>query len=338
MRGFALLLCPLMLLSPVRILPAMAAFAGSDAARHVQFIADDGGTRFLPLTAALWGYELPGETRQSRIAELRERAFQSPTDCENTILNLAALGIDPRDFCGRDLFAELAERLEGKHTLNAEIFALLALDSASFPDGAIARNDLIAAILSAQREDGSFALGAGTDFSSDVDVTALALCALVPAQDRAEVRDSAARALGWLSAQQQEDGSFCSAFGDREANSVSTAFAAAALARWGVFAPEHAAERAHRYVLSCQGVHAGFCYTPESEPDALTTEQVLIALAVVHTGRGAYSLGVSADALEPYTYTAPGGSLIGLAVGAAALAAACITPLLLKKRRDHAQR
>ena len=152
------------------------------------------------------------------------------TEWHRITLAVLAQGGDPTAF-GRDregkpidLVAEgtynwSRSRSLGAQGLNGWIFALITLDSGGFavPEGAAyTREDMIAAILAAQTEEGAFGLSAGT---ADVDITAMALQALAPYQEDAATAEAIRRGLAWLSGQQTENGDFVS-WGDPNAEST----------------------------------------------------------------------------------------------------------------------
>ena len=90
----------------------------------------------------------------------------------------------------------------GMQGLNGWIFALITLDTKGYAvpsDAVYTREDIVAAILDAQTDEGGFGLSGGT---ADVDITAMTLQALAPYyHNDVNVQSSVDRALGWLSAQ-----------------------------------------------------------------------------------------------------------------------------------------
>ncbi len=128
---------------------------------------------------------------------------------------LTACGADASNFYGFDLTAPLCDLdYVQKQGVNGAVYALIALDTHDYPtvDTAV-RDQLIAAILAAQEQDGGWTIDTwtGVDDGSDADMTAMALQALAPyAADRAEVAKAVDKALTFLSAQQNDKGQFCS--------------------------------------------------------------------------------------------------------------------------------
>ena len=135
------------------------------------------------------------------------------TEYARVVLALTAIGKDPRDVGGYDLLAPLGDfdrvTFQG---LNGAVFALLALDAGGYavPDAPAGetqatRESYLAEILAYQTLSGGFSLDvAGGD--ADVDITAMALCALAPYCNDAAAADAARAALLWLSDAQGADG------------------------------------------------------------------------------------------------------------------------------------
>ena len=123
------------------------------------------------------------------------------TDSSGDPINLIADGT--YNWCNSDSL--------GVQGLNGWIFALITLDANCYDvpaDAIYTRPEIIAAIVEAQTDEGGFGLSGGTP---DVDITAMTLQALAPYyQNDPNVQASVDRALGWLSAQQNDSGDFTS--------------------------------------------------------------------------------------------------------------------------------
>jgi len=127
------------------------------------------------------------------------------TDYARVTLALTALGLDASNYSGHDLTAALRtfipheDRPGYNRTVNADIFALIALDSRPF-DGD--REAYIAAILAAEAPSGGWGLSTGPT----PDITAMAIQALAPYYARdADVRAAIDRALLLLGDQPMPD-------------------------------------------------------------------------------------------------------------------------------------
>lgn len=129
------------------------------------------------------------------------------TDWERVALALTAMGKDITNING----INLAERIYNHPDLaagsNETIYALISLDAAdiSIPSNAKwSRNSMIAELLKFQNPvNGGFGLTDNQTVS--VDMTAMALQALANYKNRAEVKTSVEKALGFLKKQQNED-------------------------------------------------------------------------------------------------------------------------------------
>ena len=154
------------------------------------------------------------------------------TEWHRIILAVLASGGNPRDIDGIDLVADGTYNRGktaslGRQGINGWIWGLIALDSKSWEvpkDAYYTRDDIILQILSAQLENGGFAL---TGEAADPDITAMALQALAPyynsetvytlpggtasgKEEKTTVRKAAEAALECLSGLQSAQGDFFS--------------------------------------------------------------------------------------------------------------------------------
>lgn len=154
------------------------------------------------------------------------------TEWHRIILAVLASGGNPRDIDGIDLVADGTYNRGktaslGRQGINGWIWGLIALDSKSWEvpkDAYYTRDDIILQILSAQLENGGFAL---TGEAADPDITAMALQALAPyynsetvytlpggtaseEEKKTTVRKAADAALECLSGLQSAQGDFFS--------------------------------------------------------------------------------------------------------------------------------
>ena len=119
------------------------------------------------------------------------------TDYERVTIAITALGLDASDYKGTDLTAAFktyvatASRPSQNKTINADIFALIALKSKPYGGDT---DKYVDALLNAQLSDGSWTLA----FSGDIDMTAMAIQALAPYYGNADVKASVDKALAWL--------------------------------------------------------------------------------------------------------------------------------------------
>ena len=209
------------------------------------------------------------------------------TENARTILGVTAAGHDAADVAGVDLTAGLSDmsylRRQG---VNGPIWALIALDCGSYADPVpaegeepVTRDTLVSELLDSRCADGGWTLMGDT---LDVDVTAMALTALAPYADRADVRAAVDGALTLLSQSQLPTGGFASWGAE---NCESTAQVLVALTALAVdpladsrFCKDGATVLDALCAFSCEG--GGFRHTADqTAPDSMATEQGFYALA-----------------------------------------------------------
>lgn len=144
------------------------------------------------------------------------------TEYSRLTVALTAIGKDPRDVAGYNLLMPLGDFDKTIwQGINGPIWALIALDSGSYPmpqnPGAATqatRAMYVDEILSRQLSDGGFSLFGGiagasaADEKSDPDITGMALQALAKYQDRDDVKKVTGEALECLSRLQNANGGF----------------------------------------------------------------------------------------------------------------------------------
>lgn len=172
------------------------------------------------------------------------------TDYARTIIGLTAAGEDVTNFeysIGKtvDLIKEMRNGAAGgiSQGINAPVWGLTALNAArgeyynpaDYDDTAYTEDTLIKAILNQMCGNiDSSGFGEGWAFGSgtpDADMTGMALYALAPYKDRADVKAAGEKAIKWLSDNQLADGRFGS-WGT--VNSCSTAQALMGILSWGI--------------------------------------------------------------------------------------------------------
>ena len=214
------------------------------------------------------------------------------TEYHRISLAVLALGGDPTAF-GKDasgepinLIAEGTYNWEnsdslGTQGLNGWIWALITIDAKYYDiprDAVYSREDIVSAILAAQTDEGGFGLSGG---SPDVDITAMALQALASYYPQHEnVKGSVDRALGWLSAQQSDNGDFA-AWGAPSAES--TAQVVIALCSLSIDPRTDTSfikngKSALDGLMQYQVDGGMFRHTLDGEADVMATEQAALAL------------------------------------------------------------
>lgn len=247
------------------------------------------------------------------------------TEWHRIILAVLASGGNPRDIDGIDLVADGTYNRGktaslGRQGINGWIWGLIALDSKSWEvpkDAYYTRDDIILQILSAQLENGGFAL---TGEAADPDITAMALQALAPyynsetvytlpggtaseEEKKTTVRKAAEAALECLSGLQSEQGDFFS-WGTQNSESCSQVIIALCALGIDPLCDERFIKNGvtlwdglMRYRREDGGFLHSFSYdsnNPTSLPDAsnsMAGEQALLALcALIRQKKGMRSL------------------------------------------------
>lgn len=159
------------------------------------------------------------------------------TENSRLILALTAMGKDVTHVAGRNLLDGLdSMSFITKQSVNGPVWALLALDSHDYPvSGDVTREKLVRSILDTQREDGSWPVIASSQVP-DVDMTAMAIQALAPYYENAQVKAAVDAALTFLAGVQNADGTFSEIPGT-DASAESTAQVIVALTPWALIPP-----------------------------------------------------------------------------------------------------
>lgn len=107
-----------------------------------------------------------------------------PTTIERVILTLTALGLDATDFCGQDLTAWLYENQNWNNYMSSDlIWGLIALDSGKYTAVDGYREALIQHLTEYQKQDTGAFFYSPERAKDNVDMTAMAMIALVPYQE-----------------------------------------------------------------------------------------------------------------------------------------------------------
>jgi len=205
------------------------------------------------------------------------------SDNSRMILALTAIGVDPTAVCGHNLVAGLADiNYVKKQGINGLCWALIALDSHNYetaPDATASREAIIDLILSKQLSDGGWNL---TAKASDPDVTAMVLTSLSRYTDNTEASAAVNKAICYLSAIQNDDGSY-SSYGN--SNSQSCAQVIVALCSLGINPTSDSRFIKNRKsvvdALCSFFVGSGFGNTDSKEINQMSTEQAVYALAAL---------------------------------------------------------
>lgn len=210
------------------------------------------------------------------------------TENSRLILALTAMGKDVTHVAGRNLLDGLdSMSFITKQSVNGPVWALLALDSHDYPvSGDVTREKLVRAILDTQREDGSWPVIASSQVP-DVDMTAMAIQALAPYYENAQVKAAVDAALTFLAGVQNADGTFSEIPGT-DASAESTAQVIVALTALGI--DPTADSRFVKSGVSVVDALCGFYVTgggfrhlmADKTVDGMATEQGYYALAAYY--------------------------------------------------------
>jgi LPXTG-motif cell wall-anchored protein len=213
------------------------------------------------------------------------------TDVERHVLAAAAVGLDPMAIENTDLVEKIynsADLSPGTDTMtlqgnNGPVFALIALDSQQFqvPDDAKwTRQKLVDELLAQQKDNGSWSLSSFMTTPS-YDITAMALIALAPYTNQPGVQSAVAKAVDFLSAEQESSGGFSDPFVGGT-SSEATSQVIIGLTSNGID-PTSAAftkEGNHliSHLLSFKSEDGGFKHVNPGNSNGMATEQALQAL------------------------------------------------------------
>ena len=196
--------------------------------------------------------------------------LESWMDFQRVTLTLTALGVDATDFHGHDLmenfrnFIPALERPEHSRGVNANIFALLALDSKPYEDSN--RTPFIEAILNAQTPYGSWAFG----LWQSIDLTAMAIQALAPYYaENTEVAAAINRGLDWIGDESNW------AFGDSAEELAQVIIALTALGR-------SASSYVDRLLAFRNEETGGFVAAWNNEVNIMSTQQAVLGLVAYY--------------------------------------------------------
>lgn len=207
------------------------------------------------------------------------------TDNARVILALTAIGKDVTNVGGHNLLAGLDEMSYVTYQgINGPIWTLIALDSHDYaPQGDVTREKLIDAILGAQLPDGGWDM---MGKAADTDITAMAIQALATYYDTNDaVKAAVDKALDALSAMQNDDGTFSTAFSGK--TSESTAQVIVALTALGIN-PATDSRFIKNGVNAVDGLCSfyvdggGFRHIASGDLDGMATEQSYYALAAYY--------------------------------------------------------
>ena len=203
-------------------------------------------------------------------------------------LALAAIGKDPTNVGGKS-FLQACDSMSyiKRQGTSGPVWTLIALDSMDYPTfGDVTRDKLMEAILDRRMESGAWYISI-TNKEDNVDMTAMAIQALAPYYAaNADVRAAVDKAVSWLAAVQQADGSFAETAA-AAASSESCAQVIVALTALGIDpVTDSRFTKNGKTVLDALCTFAveggGFRHTASGERNGMATEQAYYALAAYY--------------------------------------------------------
>lgn len=322
------------------------------------------GGEWAVLGLARSGRDVPGaDAYYASVVEYVQKAMDEngrlnrsrSTENSRLILALTAIGKDVTHVAGRSLLDGLGSMaFITKQSVNGPVWAMLALDSHGYPtSGDVTREKLVRAILDTQREDGSWPVIASSQVP-DVDMTAMAVQALAPYYENAQVKAAVDAALTFLAGVQNDDATFSEIPGT-DASAESTAQVIVALTALGI--DPTADSRFVKSGVSVVDALCGFYVTgggfrhlmADKTVDGMATEQGYYALAAYYRllaqKTSLYDMSdvtVTVTPDQPVTPAKPekpdtprtgDESLLVLWMGAAALSGAAVLLMQRKKKR-----
>ena len=209
------------------------------------------------------------------VSYLRAEAgrIRAATDIERTILALTAAGVDPRNFAGRDLVAQLEAKRDGDgavdNQVNITAFYALAMRAAGVDSSRLERTRRW--LIRAQAKDGGWGFQPGA--GSDPDSTGAALQAIVAAGASG---DPVRNAVRYLRRSQRPNGGFALSTSG-VINSQSTAWAVQGMVAAGAGGKPRRDALAYIESLRASDGHYRYSSASDQTPIWVTT-QALLAL------------------------------------------------------------
>ena len=206
------------------------------------------------------------------------------TEYSRVIVAVKAIGRNPKNTGGFDMTEKLLEKEKvTRQGLNGPVWALIALNTGGYADSSAEfkkiTKEYITYILDAEKDGGGWSLNS-SETNADADITAMALTALAPyCKGDSKVRESADRAVLWLSENQNSDGTY-SSWGT--VNSESCAQVTVALTSLGIDP-----NKDERFIKNGKSVldgllgfytDGGFKHVSTGKLNAMATEQGYYAL------------------------------------------------------------
>lgn len=201
-------------------------------------------------------------------------ATANPADYSGFILGLMAMDENPQNALGgRNLTEELADKQKvdgtfGSSAINMHIWSMVALDAA---EEVYDRDNAVEWLLNNQKTDGGFAL---SGINGDPDMTGMALIALSPYKNQADVSSAVYQAVEYLDKTRCESGGY-SSWGTENSNSAATVISGL------VSVSQEVSSSIIDALLQYRLTDNTFSYQKGGSTNYLSTAQSLIALGDV---------------------------------------------------------
>ncbi|WP_267414138.1 DUF4430 domain-containing protein [Bacillus sp. GC_Bacil_1] len=230
------------------------------------------------------GKNVPIEAKLNYVKSVTEKVEKrinrfSATDLARTIIMMNAMSADPKNVGGHNLVQKLYES-DKVNSVTGYAFALLAFDTKKYEipvESKWNRVALVEALLNNQHTDGGWTYNSSgsKDSASSVDVTGMVLSALVPYQERSDVKPAIQKAVAYLYNEQLQNGGF-SADGQENSNSTAQAIIGLSLVK---DVDQNRLHKAMQNLLSYQLSNGEFKWLPSDQNgNGMATEQALLAL------------------------------------------------------------
>ncbi|MGD6968073.1 DUF4430 domain-containing protein [Rossellomorea vietnamensis] len=210
-----------------------------------------------------------------------EGNFRNIYDLEKVIMGLSAAGQDASSVEGYDLVEALVSHASlDNPIINMNIYALLAVDSGQYETPEGFREEQVEAILELELDGGGWSF---VGSAPSPDITGMALAALAPYKEQAEVKAAIDRAVTYLSEAQGETGGYNIDSNGGDA-SESIAQAIIGLASAGVDPSGEAFTKEGgnllQHLMKFKQADGGFSHLQDDEASSsMSTQQALLALA-----------------------------------------------------------
>ena len=207
----------------------------ADLKNQEMFPAGDSGSDWIAMTLAFSGRKDAYDAYLDRLEEYVGATYEEEgylhrvkaTEYHRIALTMLALGGDPTKVEYKGTTINLIQDgtyafhggTPGLQGTNGLVYALLTLDAMDYEvptDADYTREVLVKELLSLQQKDGG--IGLDVSLGGDIDITAMAIQALAPYREDAQVRNAIDKALAWLNDHMTENCTFAY-YGDENAES-----------------------------------------------------------------------------------------------------------------------